>query len=199
MPVARQRASAAQGVVHRHAGSDIRPLPGPMRQRIEERHRVDQMRSQPSEHQLTLTQSFADQGEVELLQITQPAMDELARPGRRSARDVARFHQGGGQPSARGVECNAGTGDPAPHDQDVEPVPSQSPPCFLARLRIEPRGRRHPSSSTQPKVRSTAFAHRRISRSRQSPSRDGSHRRSSAQCCRRSSSPAQNPTARPAA
>ena len=56
----------AHRVVEQHAAADVEPLPDPVLQRVEERHRPGQVRAQPVEDQRALAQRLADQPEVEL-------------------------------------------------------------------------------------------------------------------------------------
>ena len=85
-------------VVERQPGADVRPLPAAV-QRVEERHRPDQVRREPGEQQAALLQRLLDQPEVEHLEVAQAAVDQLAaaaagargrgraaRPGRWSGR-----------------------------------------------------------------------------------------------------------------
>ena len=85
-------------VVQREPGADVGPLPG-LVQRVEERHRPDQVRREPGQQQAALLQRLADQPEVEHLEVAQPAVDQLAAaaagarwPGRaaRPARSTGR-------------------------------------------------------------------------------------------------------------
>jgi hypothetical protein len=82
------------------------------------------------ERALPLVERFVDQTELALLEVAEPAVDELRalRTGPRG--EVAAFHQRGAESPGRGVERDAGTGDATPDDQDVERFvaePSQGP------------------------------------------------------------------------
>jgi hypothetical protein len=75
----------------------------------------------------------SNEAQVEVLQVAQPAVDELARPRRGADRVVAALDQGDRVAAARGVEGDAGAGDPAADHEHVE---------RLARQRLEGRGAR---------------------------------------------------------
>ena len=108
-----------QRVVQREARADVGPLDGAV-QRVEERHRPDQVGREPGEQQPALLQRLADQREVEHLQVAQAAVDQLARPRGRAAGEVPLLEQPDGQATRHGVERRAGADHPAPDDQDVE-------------------------------------------------------------------------------
>ena len=76
-------------VVQRHAGARVEPLPAAVLQRVQERHRLHQVRRQALEQQSALLERLPDQREVQHLQIAQAAVDQLARPARRAGRPVA--------------------------------------------------------------------------------------------------------------
>ena len=87
--------------------------------RDDERQRVNDVRRERDED-LPLEQRLADQPEVEVLEVAEPAVDELARPARRPAGVVAALKQGDAVAAGRGVEGDAGARDPAADDDDVE-------------------------------------------------------------------------------
>src|SRR5262249_25549927 len=76
---------------------------------------------------------------VELLQVPQAAVDELAGPGGRAGGEVARLDQGHGQAPGGGVDGRTGSGDSAADDDDVEAVPAQAGQGGLTPRRREPR------------------------------------------------------------
>ena len=73
------RARAAHAVVEGQPGRHVRAFPQPPVQRVEEAHRLDQVRSQAVEHQLTFAQRLADQPELQLLEVSQAAVEQLRR------------------------------------------------------------------------------------------------------------------------
>ena len=101
------------------SGPDVRPLPRAV-QRVEERHRPDQVRREPGQQQAALLQGLAHQSEVEHLQVAQPTVDELAAARAGAGREVALLDQPGGQAAGRRVEGGAGTDDAAADDEQVE-------------------------------------------------------------------------------
>jgi hypothetical protein len=70
-------AGHGHAVVQEQSGSDVRAFPRVV-QRVEERHRPDQVRGQAGEQQAALLEGLADQAEVEHLQVAQAAVDQLA-------------------------------------------------------------------------------------------------------------------------
>ncbi|CAD5955106.1 protein of unknown function [Streptomyces sp. KY70] len=107
-------------VVERDAGARVEPLPPLVLQRVEEGHRLHQVRCEPLQQQPALLQRLAHQGEVQHLQIAQPAVDQLARPAGCAGRPVARLDQAGRESSGGGVQRRARADDARPHDQHVQ-------------------------------------------------------------------------------
>ena len=111
---------AAGGVVHPQGGADppgVGPGPGLARHpggehRDEEGERLDQVGGEAQEP-LPLGQGLVDEAELLLLEVAQPAVDELGRPRRRAGGEVAPLDEGRPQAPAGGVEGDAGAGDPA--------------------------------------------------------------------------------------
>ena len=96
-----------QRVVQREPGADVGPLPPAVGQRVEERHRPDQVRGQPGQQQPALLQRLAHQPEVEHLEVAQPAVDELAAATAGAAGQVALLEQTGVQAAGHRVERGA--------------------------------------------------------------------------------------------
>src|SRR5690606_12326622 len=87
-PVARQRLAARQQVVERETDLDL-PA-GPARAAIDREiqpQRLDEVRRE-LEQRVALTQRFADEPELAVLEITQPAVDQSSRRARRAAADI---------------------------------------------------------------------------------------------------------------
>ena len=116
---ARPGSDDRHGVVQDQSGADVGPLVGVV-QRVEERHRPDQVRRQPGQQQAALLEGFLDQREVEHLQVAQAPVHELAAAAARAAGQVALLDQAGAQPAGHGVQGHAGTGDAAADHQHVE-------------------------------------------------------------------------------
>ena len=86
--------------------------------RQHEPHRMDQVGRRPQQH-LALGQRLADQPQRAMLEIAQPAMDQLGR-GRRGARaEVVLLQQQHAQAAAGGVARDAGAVDAAADDGEV--------------------------------------------------------------------------------
>ena len=111
---------------HRHAvvqhqtGTDIGALPEPVRQRVEERHRSDEVRREPGEQEPALLQGLTDETEVEHLEVAQPPVDELGRARRRAAGEVALLQQARVEAAGDSVQGDARADDAATDDEDVE-------------------------------------------------------------------------------
>jgi hypothetical protein len=71
-------------------------------------------------HQLALKQRLADQAEVEVLQVSKPAVDHLRGAAGGTGGIVSAFHERHRVAPAGGVERRPGPGDAAADDDDVE-------------------------------------------------------------------------------
>ena len=121
VPVVRDRAPGAlHRVIDHQAGAHVRPLHDLPVQRIEERHRPDQVRREPGDEQVAFPQRLPHQLEVALLQVPQAAVDQLARPARRAGGEVTGLDQTHPQAPGRGVQRGPRAGDAAAHHQDIE-------------------------------------------------------------------------------
>ena len=132
--------------------------------------------------QLALEQRLADQPEVEVLQVAQPAVDELARARRRAARVVALLHQRDRVAAARGVERDPGAGDPAADDQHVERLVGQRGEGVVAR-RPSGQVRRRPRRAGPARAPASRPAPGRGAAARASPRRRGSRRPRGPRAC----------------
>src|SRR4029079_6106322 len=74
----------------------------------------------PGQQQATLLQGLTDETEVEHLQVPQPAVHELARPGRRTAGEVTLLEQADAEPAGDGVERRPRPDDASTDDEDVQ-------------------------------------------------------------------------------
>ena len=128
-PVLAQGAAGAereQRVVEQDSRAGVRALPHPMPQRIDERHRLHQVRAEPGQHQVPFPQGFAYQPELQLLEVAQAAVDQLAGSAARAGRPVPRLQQRRGKPARDGVERASGADDPAADDEHVERLALQA-------------------------------------------------------------------------
>jgi hypothetical protein len=75
------------------------------------------------DHQLALQQRLADEAEVEVLQVAETAVDHLRGAAGGADGVVAALEQGDRVAARSGVEGDAGAGDAAADDDDLE-VPS---------------------------------------------------------------------------
>ena len=72
-----------------------------------------------------LVERLADEADVELLEVPQPAVDEPARSRGRADRDVVLLDERGTEPAAGRVEEGAAADDPAADDEDVPGLPAE--------------------------------------------------------------------------
>jgi hypothetical protein len=133
-------------VVEQHAGADVGPLPV-LREREQERFRGDQVRGERADHQVPLVQCLGDEPEVQLLEVTQPAVHGLAGPRRCAGGQVTGLEQYDGEAARGRVEGGTRAGDTAADDRDVEPPGlrggERGLPARGGEVRARPRQRRH--------------------------------------------------------
>ena len=91
-----------------------------MTQREQERQRANQVRRKGFQQQGALAQCLAHQPEVQLLEVAQPAVHQLARAARGPRGEVALLDEAHRQPAQRGIEGHPGAGDPAADDEHVD-------------------------------------------------------------------------------
>ena len=111
---------AGEHVVERQAGRQLEEADraAPV-DRDDELLRPDQVRGQRPQP-LALAHGLEDEAHVPLLQVAEPAVDQLRRAARRAAREVATLDHGGPEAAHRGVARDAGAVDAAADDEDVE-------------------------------------------------------------------------------
>jgi hypothetical protein len=121
LPVALLTRAAAAGhrVVEVEADSDHAIGPGAVERGDHERQRPHEVRREP-DHELALEQRLAHEPEIEILQVAKAAVDELARAARGARGVVGLLDQRHRVPARGGVEGDAGAGDPAADDDEVE-------------------------------------------------------------------------------
>ena len=122
----RPAAARARGhhVVEVEAHADHAVGPRAVEGGDDEGQRPDEVRREP-DHELALEQRLAHEAQVEVLQVAQAAVDELARAAR-GAGGVVGLLDERDRVAARGrVERDAGAGDPAAHDDHVEALGAQ--------------------------------------------------------------------------
>ena len=129
-----------------------------MLQRVEERHRPGEVRGEAVEDERALAQRLPDEAEVQLLEVPQPSVDQLAGAARGARGVVARLDEADPQAAGDGVEGGAGTDDAAADDQDVELLGGHVLQRLPPALRVQPcHVGCHCHTSTQSSVRCTAF------------------------------------------
>jgi len=117
--VTRQPVVATERVVQDHPGAHVGALPA-LAQREQEGDGEHQVGRKRVEQQRALVQRLAHEREVALLEVAQPAVDELARAARGAGREVARLHERDGQAAGHRVERAAGARRAGADDDDVE-------------------------------------------------------------------------------
>jgi hypothetical protein len=112
------------------------------------------MRRQPGGEQAALGQRLVHQMQLELLQVAQAAVDQLAGSTGRAGSQVTSLDQGDLEPTGGGVEGGAGAGDPAADDQHVELLVThpagECGPWHTARRANRPHGKGRAAEATRP-------------------------------------------------
>ena len=158
MVVARhRRVRPGQRVVDEEARPHDEAVPRGTLQGEEEGRRPDEVWGERLEQQAAFVQRLADELHVEVLEVAQASVDELARTARRAGGEVALLDERDREAPAGRVERDAAAGHPAADHEDVEGLGGQA----LAGLSCEPRDstttRAHPIPSDQlPSVLRTA-------------------------------------------
>ena len=135
VPVARhRRVHAGERVVERQTGAHVQAVLHAVLQRQQERRGVDEVRRQRLDEQAPLVQRLADEREIELLEVAQAAVDELAGAAGGAGREVALLHQRDGEPPAGRVQGDAAAGDAAADHQHVEVLGGEPLQLSLARV-----------------------------------------------------------------
>ena len=81
---------------------------------------MDQVRRDLLDQQAALVQRLSHELDVEVLEVAQPAVDQLAGTARSAGREVTFLEQGDRQAAAGGIQCDTTAGHAPAHDEDVE-------------------------------------------------------------------------------
>jgi hypothetical protein len=73
-----------------------------------------------AEQDLALDQRLADEAKLVIFEIAQAAVNELARAGRGSLREIVLLAEQHREAAPHGVACNAGSVDAATNDNQIE-------------------------------------------------------------------------------
>ena len=112
-------AGQGQGVVHAHADRGVGALVVVL-ERPQEGLGLDQVRRGGAQQAAALGEGLVHEGEVELVEVAQAAVDELGGPRGGARGPVAHLHDAGAQAAGRGVQGDAGAGDAPADDQHVQ-------------------------------------------------------------------------------
>ena len=134
-----QALPAAQVVVHEQSDTQHPGRPQALLVRQHEAHRPDDVRRNPPQH-LALGQRLPHQPEIEVLEVAQPAVDQLGRARRGAGREIAHLAQKYGMASAGGVTRQSAAVDAAADDRQVVDVLHECPDCEV-RLPSPPASR----------------------------------------------------------
>ena len=141
MPLSGHAAGAAEGGAHRvveqEAGADVGAFPRTPRQQQQEGERANQMGREAIEHAGPLVQGLADETELQMFQVAQTAVDQLARAARGSRGQVARLDQRDPQTARGRVERSAAADHAAADDRDVEHLVGHPRQCTAPLLEAE--------------------------------------------------------------
>ena len=95
------------------------------------------MRREP-EQQTAFSKSLANETDLELLEIAEPAVDETRRTATGPDRYVVSFYESCSEPPSRGVEENPAAGDAAANDEQVPAFAGEA--AQVARAGLDDRG-----------------------------------------------------------
>ena len=115
--------------VQPHADESIRARTAEGRD--DDRQRPDEVRGERDE-QLALDERFAHETQLELAQVAQAAVDELARAARCAAGVVVALEQCDAVAARSGIEGDAGAGDPAADHHHIEALGGERLECVGA-------------------------------------------------------------------
>jgi hypothetical protein len=118
--VVRDPASGAEYVVHADAEAAIAAVDHRPHERVQKRHRLDQMRGQLVEGQRALLESLEDQGKIEVFQIAEPPVKQLAGPTRGTSAEITGLDQPDPQAAGDGIERAAAARDAGSNDENVQ-------------------------------------------------------------------------------
>jgi hypothetical protein len=113
-------APGAHQVVHPDAKTPVAAVNHGSRQRVEKRHRLRQVRSQLVEGERSFLERLEHEGKVELFEIAQPAVEQLAGPARGAGREVAGVDQSHPQAPGHSIERTPAASDARTYHQDVK-------------------------------------------------------------------------------
>ena len=116
---------AAQLVVEQHPGADVDALPDAVGQRVQEGDGSHQVGRDHVEQQAALAQRLAHEVELHLLEVAQPAVDQLGGAARGPRGEVPGLHQRHRQAAGGGVQRRAGAGRAAADHEHVEGLGAQ--------------------------------------------------------------------------
>ena len=81
---------------------------------------LDQVRRGGAQQAAALGEGLVHEGEVELVEVAQAAVDELGGPRGGARGPVAHLHDAGAQAAGSRVQGDAGAGDAAADDEEVQ-------------------------------------------------------------------------------
>ena len=102
---------------------------------------MHQVRSDLVHQQAPLVERLPHQFDIQILQVSQPAVDQLAGAARGAGRPVPFLDQGHGEPATGCVEGDAAPGDAAAEHQHIKDLGAQTSQSRPALLRTERRCR----------------------------------------------------------
>jgi hypothetical protein len=137
--VVAQALEAAQAVVEQHARPDVGALPAVVGERVEERDRPHQVWREHVEQEAALLERLAHEAELLLLEVAQPAVDQLRRAARGPGPEIARLDQRNVEPARGGVQRAARAHDAAADHHHVEGLAGEAGQMGCALLGAEPR------------------------------------------------------------
>src|SRR5699024_11886191 len=107
------RTCAAHAVVEQQSRGRVGPLPDTVTERVQETHRFHQMRGDSGQHQFPLPQRFPDQSELQLLQVSQSTVEQLAETDRGYRHQITSLDEGDQVPTGHRIQRGTSTDETA--------------------------------------------------------------------------------------
>ena len=115
-----ERAATGEEVIERDTGTDVEPFPNPVGERVEERDGPNEVGCEVIEEQAAFVESLPDEPEVELLEVAETPVNQLARSARGPGGEIPLLDQPHLHASGRGIERCTRAGDAATNDEHIE-------------------------------------------------------------------------------
>src|SRR5262245_56363963 len=112
--------TGAHDVVNPDPQASVAAIDHRSHQRVKERYGLGQVWSELVERKRALLERFEDQGKIELLEVAQAAVKQLAGSARGAGREIASFDEPDAQSTGDGIERAATASDTGADHKHVE-------------------------------------------------------------------------------